>query len=213
MLAGGKRAHKIFARWLSDQAGLSIIHRFGSDRPEQVKTDLEKILGWPILSNIVGRFVKVTDLGLQETLREAKLEVKGIMAEISLTAGEGLEKVLEGEMPTKEEVQALAEKADSLPDSALKLLAWKYNHTYLQALLSAQSNAEKAVVIERMVRDYEQIKAHTKQELTQEEPQGSPGPPPFNAPRLKGRFETTQPKEPLTLRGAREKLKTGGQMP
>ena len=49
-LAGGKRSHKLFMRWLSDQAGLSIIHRFGSDRPEQVKTDLEKILGWPILS-------------------------------------------------------------------------------------------------------------------------------------------------------------------
>jgi len=209
MLAGGKRAHKIFARWLSDQAGLSVIHRFGSDRPEQIKTDLEKILGWPIVSNIVGRFIKVTDLGLQETLREAKLEVKSIMAEISLTAGEGLEKLLEGEMPSKEEVQALASKANSLPDAALKLLAWKYNHTYVQALLSSQSNAEKAVVIERMVRDYEQTQRYKKQELMEEEPKGSQGPPPFNPPRMKGKFEPTQPKEPLTLRGAREAMKGG----
>lgn len=70
--ADDSRARIAFAKWISNQVGGGIVYRFGSDKPEQVRTELEKALNIPIAGNIIGRFVKVSDYGIREELRDEK---------------------------------------------------------------------------------------------------------------------------------------------
>ena len=77
--AGGTDAAKPFAGWLFQQLGGGVFVKFytGEQTPKE-KSTAEKIVGLPIISNIVGRFVRVSDVGVRETLRE---EIKPIEKE------------------------------------------------------------------------------------------------------------------------------------
>ncbi len=74
--AGGVRAHKEFLKHQAKQAGAGIIYKFPYDDLEKNKTLLEKILDAPILSNIIGRFLKVSDTGRRQRFKEVKEDVR-----------------------------------------------------------------------------------------------------------------------------------------
>jgi hypothetical protein len=65
------RAAREFGKYLWNQSGGGIVHRFTTNRVEGVRGELEKLLGRPLASNVLGRFVKVTDQGEREEYREA----------------------------------------------------------------------------------------------------------------------------------------------
>jgi len=66
--AGVKESAPIFIDWLLKQQGLGIV--MPTYTPEGDLTTLEKILYAPISSNILGRWIKVSDYGRTEKLRE-----------------------------------------------------------------------------------------------------------------------------------------------
>ncbi|NCO47127.1 MAG: hypothetical protein GW890_12400, partial [Vibrio sp.] len=54
--AGGKEAIKEMAKYSSNQLGGGIVYRFKGKSAEQVKGELEKVLGLPVAGNFLGRF-------------------------------------------------------------------------------------------------------------------------------------------------------------
>ncbi len=158
-LAGGARKHREFAKWASNQFGGGIVYRFGYSGVEQAKTTLEKIVDAPITSNIVGRFVKVSDYGLREKMNLELQEVKALAAKDMLLMNDGLRKMLEGrgEEITDEEFAATARRIGSLGYQYQKALAQMYGNIYTQRLITSRSKAERGVIMRRMIEDNQEI--------------------------------------------------------
>ena len=152
-LAGGKRSHKAFAKWMSNQFGGGIVHRFKHDGIKEIQTDLERFLNQPLASNIVGRFVKVSDYGIRQKVNEEMRQVASMAAEDRLLLNEALVKLLEakGENITNEEIMAMVKNIDSIPYYTTKALSYKYGNVFMQKLITARSNEQKAVVLRQMI--------------------------------------------------------------
>jgi hypothetical protein len=71
--AGGWDAMKPFLQWQFRQQGGSIFMNFSTTPKE--KSPGEKFLNLPIISNVMGRFVKISSQGETESLREIKYEI------------------------------------------------------------------------------------------------------------------------------------------
>ena len=148
--AGGQRAHIAFAKWLANKSGGSIVYRFNTNNAEKIKTELEEVLGLPLVNNIVGRFIKVTDQGLREQLREAKQEVRVQNAEDILLAREALAKIVNNEDLNDDDILALATKPDIMDRNILTMLSRRHGWVFAEALLTARSVAERVAVLEKM---------------------------------------------------------------
>ena len=56
--AGGWRSHRLFLKHLANSLGAGVVHQFKTNDLQKRKTELEEVLGFPILSNLIGRFIK-----------------------------------------------------------------------------------------------------------------------------------------------------------
>jgi hypothetical protein len=91
--AGWKRSLPIFLDWLAKQQGLTIIlpkDYFTLTEP----TSLEKFLNLPIVSNILGRWIKVSDYGATEAETKATRPIIQAKAEATIANREALDKAL-----------------------------------------------------------------------------------------------------------------------
>ena len=148
-MAGGSRSREAMAKWLWDQMGGGIVYRFGSDKPEQIRTELEKVVGLPVINNIAGRFIKVSDYGEREGYKEDKKLVRSEKAKESLDKKDAIEKVLVEEKLTEKESIAFIEGMKTIGPAFEKAVANKYGNVAYQEFLSAQSEDEKIAVMKR----------------------------------------------------------------
>jgi hypothetical protein len=146
--ARDNRSREAFAKWMANRAGAGIVYRFETDDVEKIKTDLEKILGYPIVGNIIGRFIKVTDQGIREQYREAKKEVRIENARDILDAKEALRKIVDGKELSNDDIMALAKKPGIIDRNYQAMISRKYGWSFVSEWLSATSTDEKAAVLE-----------------------------------------------------------------
>lgn len=153
--AQDKRAHIAMAKYIANQMGASIFYRFKHDDVGQVKGQLEKITGWPFMSNIVGRFVKVSDYGLIQEADRVIKEVKVEEFRERLDARDAMAKLLRGDEPiTLEDIEAIQKHPGIIDRNLMKALARKYGHIYLEMFYRAQTNREKIAVLDKI---YEKV--------------------------------------------------------
>jgi hypothetical protein len=62
-------------RWVFEQLGGGIIYKFQKGPPRE-KGKVEKIVSFPVVTNVLGRFVRVSDYGRQEQLEEVRAGVE-----------------------------------------------------------------------------------------------------------------------------------------
>jgi len=162
-----KRAHLQFLQYLASKMGSSIVYKFKHDKVEKIAEELESVLGFPInskvadfivqspdapvVSNILGRFLKVTDYGVREDILRAKEKVKRENARGILDAREAAYALVEGKDVTNEQLLALAQKPDVVNRAMMLALARKYGMVYFEEWMSAGSNAEKFAVLATMM--------------------------------------------------------------
>jgi len=78
-------AHKAFLGWQFQQLGGGIFYKFYHEgTPPEKKSLVEKTFNLPLLGNVIGRFVRVSDYGKLEALREIENKVKTEEAQASL---------------------------------------------------------------------------------------------------------------------------------
>jgi len=97
--AGFKYSFPVMLEWLKNNQGLTIV--MPSYTPDGEMTNLEKILNLPVLSNVIGRFIKVSDYGKIEKASQIQKEVSKEASIKTLDKREktntALEKYLAGE--------------------------------------------------------------------------------------------------------------------
>lgn len=145
--AGGRAAATEFGKKIWGMAGGGILHRFKTDDPTQVRTELEKIVEAPGLSNLIGRFLKVSDRGVADIARVAKQKVLTQEARQSLIVDEAARKILAGEAPdlsglAPDRLDSLANKLKDAAEKKAMPTAW------LKEYVKANTPAEKIAVLE-----------------------------------------------------------------
>lgn len=149
--AGGWRSQKEFLKYMAKQGGVNLVYKFKSDRDVEVKSELEKVLAYPILSNILGRFVKVTDYGVREQVNEALEPVRQKRAEDIVLSRDAIVKIAKGEKPSKTELIALS-KHPNIEERNLEILLTKrFGSVYIDMLMQAKNDEEKMVVWQKIM--------------------------------------------------------------
>jgi Peptidase family M48 len=171
MAAGGWRKLKKFIGYEFQQIGGGLFWKFypGEARPEE-ETRGQTILEAPILSNIVGRWIKISDYGRTEKLREAGAIVKGEEARARFAEKDAVNEALAEyrklapPKQTRSQQQRLAneivkklypdapmakrleERRDILKKIRMGLVRGKADQV-VERVMSATSNAQKTAII------------------------------------------------------------------
>jgi len=163
--AGGARSHLAFLKYLANQGGASLIYRFPTDDVEKASTLTEKVLGAPIISNILGRFIKISNYGLHEQIQavanKARQEVANkalderdaIVASVNSAAKPG---PVEAAQLYAEMIKAGALRREG-GTSVVPFAQFKENYErfasrrtadpYINALVFARSNEERSALL------------------------------------------------------------------
>ncbi len=148
------RTHKAFIKWLLQKHGANIVYRFDFDDIEEVKTEFEKVLGYPVLSNIVGRFIKVSQTGVKEKFKLSRELEKRARARKYLDAREAMAKMINGKPLTDKDLVALALKPGVLDRGFLRGVARRYGESAMEQLWSVDQTGtpeEKLAVIQKII--------------------------------------------------------------
>ncbi|MBS3776847.1 MAG: hypothetical protein KGY70_16740 [Bacteroidales bacterium] len=154
--------HEAFAKYIANKSGLSVIHRFRHDDLERVKSELEEIVDYPISSNTIGRFLKVTDYGIRQDIEKTLDEEKTEHARELKDARNAIIKLLNGESLTRNEMVAMIKHPQSVDRNFSVLLARKYGSVWQNALLSAQTNREKALILREFLKKHPELMKNKK---------------------------------------------------
>lgn len=150
--AGTKETHIAMAKWMANQLGASIVYRFKTEEPDKVKTELEKVLGLPIVENIVGRWVKVSDYGRSEIVRAAVEEEREKRSREILQLRKIVDKKLRGEKLTPAE-QAFAEQNKQyIKQREKRAKVRKTGDVYERQLMAAATQKEKDAIHLRILK-------------------------------------------------------------
>jgi len=165
--AGGMSSFKPFISWMFQQLGGGIFVKTYNETIPSSKTPGERVLQLPILSNIAGRFIKVTNQGQTEKLSQTRAGIQSEKARATLSENQSIKEAVQefqkdktdqkfkdlftglledvlGHMPqnAKEE-----EKANALLKKFQISIERGKADPGINALISAVSNDEKMAVL------------------------------------------------------------------
>lgn len=163
--AGGMRSHLAFLRYLANQGGAGVIHRFPTDDVDKAETVVEKILGAPIIGNILGRFIKISNYGKYEELQRVVSEVRrkeankklderdAIVANINAADKPGAQEaahlyaeMVKGGMLRRKEGTSVV-PFNRFLDGYQRFAARRTADPFINALIFARSNEEKTALL------------------------------------------------------------------
>ncbi len=164
------RTVKKFIGWQFQQLGGGVVWKFypGEQRPRE-RTPAQKVLELPVVSNIIGRFVRITNYGEIEAFRGAQRQAARSEAQRRLTENEAINEAIRAylELPadrqTDDERDTLARQLtralyDAPRERAVRERAIRTKlrvgilrgeaDPLVDTLLSAGSNTEKAAILD-----------------------------------------------------------------
>lgn len=161
---------KAFIGYVFNQLGGGIFYRFGASGGPEVTGPLEEAVGLPVISNVFGRFVRVSDYGITETLNVVKAKEEQSQAQETIANRELVDKYVDQAIHADTldyaarralEVKMVEEKFGGRPKTAADLekansLITKFrvglvkgvSGAEVDTLTTATSNAEKLSLLE-----------------------------------------------------------------
>jgi len=173
MEAGGARSHKAFLKYLASQAGANVAYRFKGDGVKEVKGELEQITQFPFLSNIVGRFIKVSDYGIKQDLRKARMDARRENTRELLDAKDAIAKLINEEPLTDEDINAILKKPDILERNLIVGMTRRHGLIYMNEWIRATTDKEKAAVL-KVLLEKERYRFDEAPEVTPEAKEQQP---------------------------------------
>ncbi|HAL44850.1 MAG TPA: hypothetical protein DCP47_02880 [Phycisphaerales bacterium] len=149
--ARNTKSHIAMLKWVANESGASIIQRFNLDTMDKPATATEKIISMPVSSDIIGRFIKVSDYGRREALKKVSGDTERKRARELLELRDIAIKLAKGEKLSGKE-QSLADKNQQYLKHRTKLAQAKVEgDTYANELLYARSTAERYAMQKRIM--------------------------------------------------------------
>lgn len=173
--AGGMYAMKPFAIWALNQLGAGVFFKsYNTMQSPESKTWVQKVVEAPVLSNVVGRFVKVSDYGEYEKNKAIIKEQRSLDAKRTLEKNEVINKKIQEFQKSdlkpqtqlkyeKEMVEEIYGQApyDTDTKREISYTVKKYRvgivrgsaDSNVNSLISAQSNNEKVTLLKKLKGD------------------------------------------------------------
>jgi GGDEF domain-containing protein len=148
--AGGSASHKAFSKWLWNRYGGSFIYRFRYDNPEEVQTELEKVIDLPFVGDTMGRFIRVSDYGLVQKLQKASKEARVERTRSSMNLEEIIRKQIKGEDLSDEETQMLQNNRNQA-ERKKEMFKTRAGGALNSAMERAGSKEEEAAVLREFI--------------------------------------------------------------
>lgn len=150
--AGGMEALEPMIRWTMNQTGL--VHMDIRDRLRD-ETLLEKSVAF---TPIINRWIRITDYGKVESLRETMRDQAGVEAKARLTEKEGIRKAIREGKTAREAARDVpyAERNEFIKKFEAERIRPKLDTT-AQALRSAGSNEQKHAVLAEAEEEFETV--------------------------------------------------------
>ena len=136
-------------RTVSNVTG-GIGYRYKPERPGEKLTSTEEFLNLPFVSNLLGRWVRVSNRGLDDMYRGATEPVQREQAALRLVGEEMIGRTLRGDDWTPEQTSLISESpylANYLVQ-AMPRVTMQADSPFLRQLQQAQSQAEKLAIVE-----------------------------------------------------------------
>jgi len=148
------RTHKAFLRHAWNTLGGSAWHRFRVENIKSVESELETLLKKPGLAALSRRFIRISDWGYREQLREEKYQTRRLDRLDLLDAKDVMYKLIDTDFDTSKltevELNALAKKPDLIESMPImKMMFRKSGEVALEEILSATSLKEREAVIKK----------------------------------------------------------------
>jgi hypothetical protein len=143
----GEADEELAKRTISRMTG-GVVYRYRNERPGEQLTDLETFLKQPVVSNLLGRWVRVSNRGLSELYNQAAAPTAKQEAQMQLVGEEMIKRTMTGEPWSKEQVAlyGVSEYLVNYIDNAAPRLAMQADSPYLRALSQAKTSAQKAAI-------------------------------------------------------------------
>lgn len=154
--AGGAEPLKEMVKHSSNQLGGGIAYRFKGKDIGEVRSELEKIMGYPIIGNVLSRLLRVSDVGRTDELREVSEEVRKERAKELVGMDKAIKKLFDThpEHILAVEVRELYSKLvkdktvqrhtfDQFLDRITNIYHYRIGTPESDAILSAKSKEEK----------------------------------------------------------------------
>ena len=148
--AGGKYAAKDMAGWAWNNLGGGAVYTFksGEDIPK-LKSEFETIVGLPGLGDTLGRFLKVSNTGIHEQLRDAKVPVNQANARLLLDVRAVAAKALNKEPLTEGDQKAIKLGTKKFGNALMKGLLESRATPFIEEYMKANTAAEKRAIVKR----------------------------------------------------------------
>jgi len=145
---GGPEKNKLILKYLWNNYGLGTLHRFETNNVEEIYTELEEILGFPIVGDFANRFIRVGDYPTAQDFRVVDTLVDEARNEVDRYAYDAKQKIMKGvaiEDLTKEEYFSLEQKAPRLLQDKqfLQFIVKEYGGNDLLLRILGQRDTEK----------------------------------------------------------------------
>jgi len=166
MKAGGMYALKPFLLWQFQQLGGNVFTKFYlGERTPTEKSAGEKFLQIPILSNIAGRFIKISDYGQLEKYRKKLQEIQGEKARVRIEENKVINEYVKKYQKKEGDLNELANdlildilghaisskeekrRADNIKKKFKISVKRGESDPKINALISAQTNEEKTTLM------------------------------------------------------------------
>ena len=155
--AGFPYREEAAAKYFANNMGAGIVKRFNISDMETFKSQWEEIVGFPFLENTVGRFLKFSSRGYADEAKDAIKPVVQEQARDMLLVNKYLNNALQDPnyVASKEEYEALVNKADSLNEKAERMLSRIYGNPVVNMFKNSSKAERRAILkrIEKMARD------------------------------------------------------------
>jgi len=153
--AGGTARAEALAKYFANIAGAGIVYHFNTEEPGEILSTMEKFLHFPLVDNVVGRFVVISNRGLTEQIANTGLVEKQTetRARTNIEVIKILDKLAKSEdIPIHErltiaETTLLAQNFGSLQRRQQKLLAAYLNNVVWKQLLKAPNKEAQIAIL------------------------------------------------------------------
>ena len=150
------RTTEAFAKYIANKSGVGLIHRFKSDNDVEIRGELERLINYPILSNVLGRFIKVTDYGEKEHIKQDILEpIQKERAREILDVHEAIQKLVVGEpLTAKDQAAILREEFAGnmvVNKNIIANLGRRHGSAYSEALITAATKEERMAILKELM--------------------------------------------------------------
>ena len=144
--ANNMETHKRFAQYLWNEAGLSMLYKFKPEDFNKGNSLLEKAGDLPVVSDVLSRFIKVSDYGINEKHKKEASKVEAARAREIVMEQSIAEKRARGRTLSSKEQEYADKNPKTLPARQKKTDKINKADAHSRSILFAKSQAERDVI-------------------------------------------------------------------